>query len=118
MGEVFDLFIKSYGIVGLVIISPVIAVVYLWRENQELHKQLREQAEAHAQRVDELGQRVVAAQEKRVDDSHKITTQLVEMISEHTGAQKETNLALDRIGDMVSMLSVQQSGGGRTRTGS
>jgi uncharacterized protein involved in tolerance to divalent cations len=102
--ELVQAFVKSYGIVGLIIIAPVVGMVYLWRENIKLNTEMRVMAAEYAKRIDEMGQRVVAAQEKRVDDSHNITTQLVDMISEHSGAQKETNLALDRIGDMVSDL--------------
>lgn len=104
MEELAQAFIKTYGLVGLIIIAPVVGMVYLWRENVRLNDKLAKQADDFAKRIDEMGMRVVAAQEKRVDDSHNITTQLVEMISEHSGAQKETNLALDRIGDMVSDL--------------
>lgn len=102
MEEFVNLIVKTYGLFGLILVAPVVAMVWLWRDNVRLNNEMRKMAESYADRVDALGQRVVAAQEKRVDDSHQIAEQLVEMIGEHTGAQKETNLALDRIGDMVS----------------
>lgn len=109
MEELVHLIAKTYGIVGLLILSPMVAAVYLWRDNVRLNTKVADMAEAHAKSVDDLGQRVVGAQEKRVADSQGVTEKLVEMIGDHTSAQKETNTALDRIGDMVSMLLGSQA---------
>lgn len=117
MEDLVNAVIKSYGLVGLIIIVPMVAVVWLWRDNVRLNDKMREMQNEHSKLVDQLGQRVAAAQEKRVDDSHGITTKLVEMIAEHTAAAEKTNLALDRIGDMVSMLNAQQTSS-RRGTGS
>jgi hypothetical protein len=57
-----------------------------------------------------MGKRVVASQEKRVDESHAITNQLVELVSTHAASAKESAIALDRVGDLVSMLMAQFNG--------
>jgi hypothetical protein len=117
MDDLIQLIVKSYGIVGLLILSPMITTVYLWRETVRLNKEHNELQAAHMKFIDDLGQRVVAAQEKRVLDSQGVTNKLVEMIANHTTAQKETNIALDRVGDMVSMLLGNQSAGNIRRIG-
>ena len=110
MEELIHAIVKSYGIIGLFMAAPLVAVVWLWRDNVRLNNEMRLMAAEYAKQIDAMGQRVVAAQEKRVDDSHNLNTQLVEMIAEHAASAKESTLALDRIGDMVSMLNAQFNG--------
>jgi uncharacterized protein involved in tolerance to divalent cations len=105
-----DAIIKSYGLIGLVMISPFVAAVYLWKDNLRLNKDLQILAQKYTDAIDAMGQRVVAAQEKRVDDSKGISVQLMAMVGEHSAQAKEQTLALDRVGDMVSMLNAQISG--------
>jgi hypothetical protein len=110
MEELLQAITKSYGIIGLFMAAPIVAVVFLWRDNVRLNDAIRAMAASYAERIDSMGQRVVAAQEKRVDDVHGLNTQLVTMISEHAASSKETTIALDRMADMVSMLNAQFNG--------
>ena len=110
MEELISAVLKSYGIIGVFMITPIIASVFLWRDNVRLNKETRQITSEHAKIIDEIGKRVVAAQEKRVDDAHSLNTELVKMIAEHAASSKETTLALDRVGDMVSMLNAQFNG--------
>lgn len=91
MDELIQLVFKSYGIVGVIIFTPVIAVVFLWRHNQTLQERLQ------------------TANDKRIDDSQKISDKLMAMASEHAALAKETNIALDRIGDMMTTVQTQQT---------
>jgi hypothetical protein len=110
MDELLQAVLKSYGVVGLVMFSPLIAVVFLWRDNVRLNNEMRQMTINFTEKIDDMGKRVVASQEKRVDESHAITNQLVELISTHTASAKESALALDRVGDLVSMLMAQFNG--------
>lgn len=101
---------KSYGVIGLFMIAPILSTIWLWRDNVRLNNEMRTMTKEFAATVDEIGKRVVIAQEKRVDDSQSISNKLVDMVSEHAAASKETTLALDRIGDMISMLNIQFNG--------
>lgn len=107
MEELIQAVVKTYGLVGLFMISPVAATVYLWIENRRLNTKIQDMAEKYTTQVDAMGQRVVAAQEKRIEDSAKITTQLIEMVQESANTSKDTATALDRVGDMVSMVGGQ-----------
>jgi hypothetical protein len=113
MDEIIHAIVKSYGIIGLLILSPFIATVYLWRDNLRLNRDLQTLAQKYTDSIDAMGQRVVAAQEKRVEDSKSISVQLMTMVGEHAAQAKEQTLALDRVGDMVSMLNAQINGSRR-----
>lgn len=110
MDELLHAVIKSYGVIGLFMVSPIVAAVYLWRDNVRLNNDMKKMAQDFTEKIDEMGKRVVVIQDKRVEDSHNITSQLVEMIASHTASAKETVIALDRVGDMVSMLNAQFNG--------
>ncbi len=86
MDELMKLVMQSYGLVGLVLVSPMIAMVFLWRDNKKLQRE------------------VVAAQTQRVTDAQQVTEKLIEMVSEHAGLAKETNIALDRIAGLLTTL--------------
>lgn len=107
MDELINAIVKSYGIIGLLMIAPIVAAVYLWKDNVRLNKALQELAQKYTDSIDAMGQRVVAAQEKRVEDSKGISTMLMGMVGEHAAQAKEQTLALDRVGDMVAMLNAQ-----------
>jgi hypothetical protein len=107
MESLVDAIVKSYGIIGLFMLAPIVAAVYLWKDNVRLNKALQELAQKYTDSIDGMGQRVVAAQEKRVEDSKSISVQLMSMVGEHAAQAKEQTLALDRVGDMVAMLNAQ-----------
>jgi hypothetical protein len=104
MDELIQLIVKSYGIIGVIILSPMVATVYLWKENTKLHSDMIALTGKHADKLDDAGTRVTAAQDKRIADAQGITTKLMEMVSAQSALNKETNITLDRVGDMVSML--------------
>jgi len=110
MDELLQAIVKSYGIIGLFMLSPIVATVYLWRENVRLNSEMKALSAAQVSQVDQLGQRVVAIQDKRVEDSKGISEKLMMMVSTHAESAKEQTIALDRVGDMVSMLSAQFNG--------
>jgi hypothetical protein len=107
MDELIQAVLKSYGLVGVFMVSPVAATVYLWLENRRLNTKMQDMSEKFSNQIDSMGQRVVAAQDKRIEDSARITTQLVQMVTESVGSAKDTAVALDRVGDMVSMVGGQ-----------
>jgi C4-dicarboxylate-specific signal transduction histidine kinase len=103
MEDLVQAILKSYGLIGLFMIAPVVAAVFLWLDNKRLNNKMQTIAEKSSERIE-------TAVEKRVEDAQAITNKLVEMIHEQSSLNKETNLALDRIGDMVSMLNAQFNG--------
>lgn len=102
MEELIQLFTKTYGVIGLLLIAPFIAVKMLWTRIQELQKDLQAALQA-----------VNDAHGKRVEDAKAISERLLEMVKEHSELSKETNIALDRIGDMLTAYTHGSSRRGR-----
>lgn len=85
---------KTYGLVGLIILAPGVACVFLWRENKNIHG-------AHVRQLQAANDKVAAALQQRVVDAQAITNKLVEIVSEQASVNKETNLALAQLVDKL-----------------
>jgi hypothetical protein len=93
MEELVQLVFKSYGIVGLLLVAPLVALKFMWAHAKDLQVQLQ----AANDRVNDVhGQ--------RVKDAQQVAEKLIVMVQEHAELSKETNMALDRVGDMLSIL--------------
>jgi len=92
--EIFMLVYKTYGLVGLIILAPGVACVFLWRENKNINA-------AHIRQLQAANDRVSAALQQRVVDAQAITNKLVEIVSEQAAVNKETNLALAQLVDKL-----------------
>lgn len=119
MEELFQLILKSYGIAGILILAPLAAAVYFWKDNRSLNKDLVACAKEHAKEMKEAqasfmkllteaNDKVVAAQTQRVQDAQNISTKLMEIVSEQSSLNKETSIALDRLSETVSVLKGRQ----------
>jgi hypothetical protein len=86
MEEILQLILKTYGVVGLLIAAPFIAVVFLWKENKVLRKDLE------------------SVQQKRVEDNKEVTKSVLEVAKEQSSLNKETNLLLERMSDTLDRL--------------
>lgn len=100
MEEILLLVQKTYGLVGVFLVAPVLALVVVWRQNLLLQ---RETLKAKNE--------VVEAQKQRVKDAQDISSRLIDLVQEQTGLNTETNLALERIGDALNELQTQRTGG-------
>lgn len=87
MTELFELIAKTYGLIGLLLFSPFVAVVYLFRDNRSLRKDL------------------MSIQEMRIKDAQAVSEKLMEMASENSSISKETNIVLGRITETMSRCS-------------
>jgi uncharacterized protein YpmB len=94
--EIFKLIVKSYGIIGLVLLSPFVAVFFLWKHTQRLQ-------DKHEQALEKVNETHL----KRVDDAKQVTDKLLVMVEEHAELSKETNVALDRVGDALVIIQAQ-----------
>ena len=94
MDEIIGLITKSYGLVGLLVISPVVALKFLWADNQKLRADLQA-----------ANDKVAAIAEKRVDDVKAIAEKLMSMATEQSQLSQETNTALERVGDALTVVA-------------
>lgn len=95
MEEFIQLISKTYGIAGLLLLSPTIAVIYLWRHLQKME----DRYQAALDRVNDVHQ-------KRVDDAKSVSETLIKIVQEHAELSKEINIALERINDTFTILQM------------
>jgi NACalpha-BTF3-like transcription factor len=100
MEEILTLVYKTYGIVGIILFAPIVACVYLWRENKNIHG-------ATARQIQASNDKVAAALQQRVVDAQSITNKLVEIVSEQASSNRETNLALERLESRLAALKTR-----------
>jgi NACalpha-BTF3-like transcription factor len=98
MEELIQLIAKTYGIVGMLLIAPLGAAIVLYLDHRKAQA-------IHKKEIDEWEAKLAKAQEQRVQDAQAITTKLVEIVSEQTGLSKETNMALERINEVMTTLT-------------
>lgn len=87
MEELVQLVIKSYGLVGLFILAPMVALSYLWRRNNKL--------DADISRIQEL----------RVNDAKAIAEKMMEIAIEQSATSKETSIALDQVRELLGKIT-------------
>ena len=115
MEDLIQLVFKTYGLVGILLFAPLIGVVYLWRDNKALNRMLLNNSKSQASELAAMSKnhyaditmahdKTSAAQLLRVQDAQNIMTKLMELVSEQSSLNKETNIALDNIGDVLSKL--------------
>lgn len=83
MDELVQLIAKTYGIAGLIMLSPFVMLGYVWKNNVKLHDQ------------------VSKVQEARVNDAKAMSDRMLELVGEQAGLNKETNIVLDQVRDLL-----------------
>jgi len=81
--ELVQLIAKTYGIAGLIMLSPFVMLGYVWKNNVKLHDQ------------------VSKVQEARVNDAKAMSDRMLELVGEQAGLNKETNIVLDQVRDLL-----------------
>lgn len=103
MEDLFQLVLKSYGIVGVMLLLPVAACVVLWKQNLALHAEVVAQS---AVALDAQRQRSTD-QSARVRDYERMAEKLFEIIKEQTELNTEISSVLSRVGATVEKLERQ-----------
>ncbi len=96
MEELILLMQKTYGLAGLLIIAPFVALYFLFRQNLRLHHD-----------ISVANEKTNEVQKQRVQDAQSVNEKLMEIIKEQSALNTETNIALDRIGDALSEIQQQ-----------
>lgn len=98
MEELVQLIAKTYGIAGLIMVSPFVMLGYVWRSNVKLHDQV---AKIQEQRNDAVSK----VQEARVNDAKAMSEKMLVLVEEQGGLNKETNIALDQVRDLLMRIT-------------
>ena len=97
MEEIIQLIVKTYGIAGVIILTPTAGCIFLWRHYVAKEKEWRESERSLVTRLEEL-------HNKRVEDVKALGEGLRSIASEQSSLNKETNMALDRVSETLSSL--------------
>ncbi len=103
MEDLFQLVLKSYGIVGVMLLLPVAACVVLWKQNLALHAEVVAQSSVA---LDAQRQRSTD-QSARVRDYERMAEKLFEIIKEQTELNTEISSVMSRVGATVEKLERQ-----------
>ncbi len=105
MDELITLITKTWGIAGILLAAPFLAVWVLWRANAKLNAQLVKSVETCKTELGDSHDKMSKIQDQRVLDAQSVTSKMMEVVSEQSALNKETNIVLDRVGDSLSVLS-------------
>lgn len=98
MDKIVELIVKSYGLIGFILLAPMIGVGALWRAYVKLGEEhTKELASAHAA--------VAVAQDKRVTDAQNMAEKMMDLATEQSALNKETNLLLGNVNIALDRLS-------------
>lgn len=110
--ELLALIMKTYGIAGLLIVAPIIAVVFLWKNNNALQSQVVAQAALVAAAEKARGD----DQSKRVADTERMAEKLLLVVKEQTALGSESNSLLERLVSSVDKLERHALTNGKGRS--
>jgi len=100
MDELLALVLKSYGIVGILILLPAAAAFVLWKQNKELHAEVVTQTNLAL----DVQKDRTKDQQARVADVERLMEKVVEIVREQTALNTEINGVLSRLGESVDKL--------------
>lgn len=98
MDEVIQLIAKTYGIVGVLILSPLVALGYVWRHNVK-------QAEENSAMQKELGAALAKVQESRVADAKAISDKLLSVLEEQARLNQDFTNSMDQVLEFLTKLA-------------
>lgn len=109
MEELVALIAKTYGIAGLIMLSPFVGLAFVWRHNIVLQTKVSDMSVANAKEVSELNQNhrteLSRIQESRVADAKAMSEKILDFVEESAGTSKETAIALDQVRDLLMKMT-------------
>jgi hypothetical protein len=99
--EIIQLIVKTYGLAGVFLLLPLGMCILLWRDGKDLRKQLQTNYDDAARKIQTCNDRIIEAHKLRVQDSQAVSSQLILMVNEQTELNKDSVLALDKLGDRL-----------------
>jgi hypothetical protein len=100
--SVIELITKTYGLVGLLMLSPIMACIFLFRENQKLHKEQLDAMTTLANAIQTSNELALEAQKMRVTDAQSVAQKLLDAMMKQTETNKETNIVLNLLNQELS----------------
>ena len=108
MTELLELITKTYGLIGVFLVLPLISSIVLWRDNKSLRDENKKGNEEAAKHIQECNNLVVDSQKQRVLDAQAISAKLLEMMAEQASIMKENILSMDRVNNTLTNIKMWQ----------
>lgn len=105
MEELFLLIEKTYGIAGLIMLSPFVGLVVVWKHNVSLQKDIRSISKENTVLSEKHAETIAKLQESRVADGKAMAEKILTLVEESAGTSKETAIALDQVRDLLMKLT-------------
>ena len=108
MEELVQLIVKTYGIVGIILLTPTVACIFLWRHYVSVTEghtghgkvwgdKLQALADSNAAKIEVL-------QQKRIDDVRALGDAVLRIAIEQAAMNKETNMLMERINETLQAV--------------
>lgn len=104
MEEIISLITKTYGIAGVIMLSPFMGLVVVWRHNVKLQKDKDDINKAHNEAMKLLREAITAVQEARVADAKSINDKILTFVAENAKVSSEISSALDQVRELLSEM--------------
>lgn len=108
MEELVQLIVKTYGIVGIILLTPTVGCVFLWRHyihKERLHSESEKQ---WSEKIEQLGkghsEKIESLQQKRIDDVKALSDAVQKIATEQSGMNRETNMLMERINETLQAV--------------
>ncbi len=105
MEELIALISKTYGIAGLIMLSPFMGLVVVWRHNIKLQEQKDAQSEKFDAAIKIAYDALAVVQERRVTDAHETSAKILTLVAENATVSSEISQALDQVRDLLMKLT-------------
>lgn len=105
MDELFALIGKTYGIAGLIMLSPFAGIIIVWRHNIELQKDKDDQNKANNEAVKVMQAALTTVQESRVADAKAISEKILVFVAENAKVSSEISSALDQVRELLMRIT-------------
>jgi hypothetical protein len=108
MEELIQLIAKTYGIVGIILLTPTAACIFLWRHYVTVTGDSTNHGKAWADRLQALADsnaaKIEVLQQKRIDDVRALGDAVLRIAIEQAAMNKETNMLMERINETLQAV--------------
>ncbi len=105
MEELISLITKTYGIAGLIMLSPFVGLVVVWRHNVKLQDKIHSQHEVHTAALNFAHEALAKVQESRVADAKATSDKILTFVAENAKVSSETVQALDQVRELLMKIT-------------
>lgn len=108
MDEIILLITKTYGLAAVIMLSPFIGLVVVWRHNVQLQKEKDAQNAKHEEAMKVLQDSLNKVQESRVADAKVMSDKMLTVVEIQSSANKEVSMTLDQVRELLMKMATSR----------